>query len=238
MSAALLWIFLLASPVAAQAVKGVRTALAAPLMRPGFAVIGAQNWISELKRSEIVRAADALTPGLGATFQFFGDGAWRGHNGPVAPDTQGIATIAQRIAAELSVNLSLESELEIDDNQIRVQRQFQAGPNPVHVDGGYLTIIHASRGPGPVVFQPDAGGKMERIPVPEGGIVVLTGIDREIATGIPSTLHSPTLETAVDRIVWIIRLRLAGLRRRSEIVAAVRRSVQEREESANRALGR
>ena len=87
---------------------------------------------------------------------------------------------------------------------LRVVRNGEAAVNFSHVDGNYLTATYTFYGPGTVIFAPGQGKETRPLQAPAQSVSIVSGQERQEATGIPGTWHTAPGGTIAERLILIL----------------------------------
>ncbi len=92
-------------------------------------------------------------------------------------------------------------------NDVRLRLGNDAAPNAeeLHVDGSYVTVTVALRGPGTVVYEPKDDGSVYVRRALAGEAAAITNRDRWFLTNAPATVHSSPKPTDPKRVLLLIR---------------------------------
>ncbi|HVC09389.1 MAG TPA: hypothetical protein VNH15_05575 [Elusimicrobiota bacterium] len=182
------------------------------LKKENFVVLPAREVPDFPLENRILAAIDeseAKSPGGFWQWAFLEEGGrqWRTNKKQTPELVADVRAFAEGLTRELQAALPDEN-IAIRDVQIRVNPPPETAVK-LHVDGGYITLTCALRGPGTVIYD-DAGGRVRRLETPPGAAAFVSSKDREFADGMPGAVHSAPASGAARRVIFIIRYKRAG----------------------------
>ncbi len=196
-----------AGPEIAAAAHAAANPLSA-LKNGSFAVLSPSQVPDFHLESRILTAIDksaAENPGGGFwQWAFLEEGGreWRTNKKQSPELVADVRSFVEGLTRELQAALP-EENIAIRDVQIRVNPPPETGAK-LHVDGGYITLTCALRGPGTVIYD-DAGGRVRRLEAPPGAAAFVSNMDREFAVGFGGAVHAAPVSGTDGRVVLIVR---------------------------------
>lgn len=119
----------------------------------------------------------------------------------------------------------------------RLTRGGEAPVNMAHVDGDYLAATYPLSGEGTVVYGVEAG-RLTVHKASERTLTVLSGEEREQATGVPAVVHAAPEGRMTERAVVIVMFsRRAAPKPTAERAAEIKKGVERRLRETQRLLG-